>query len=46
MGLFEKIKIKKAQKRQRSEKEILMWVRLWKMVLYKKRDKHRERKQN
>ena len=47
MGLFEKKKKKKkAEKRQRSKKEILMWTRLWKMVLYKKRDRHRERKQN
>ena len=37
-------KKEKAQKRQRSEKEIIMWVRLWKMVLYKERDRHKESK--
>ena len=42
MGLFER-KNEKAQKRQRSKKEIIMCAKLWKMVLYKERDRHREK---
>ena len=50
MGLFEEKKKMWARLGggggSRLEKEIIMWARLWKMVLYKERDRHIERKQN